>query len=577
MERQSESGRKRSHNFNNFKINMNKKLLIFGLTLLSMITACKEANQETITVATEVPFYWENASIYFLLTDRFNNADTSNDVNFDRTLETAPLRGFKGGDIKGITEKITSGYFNDLGVNAIWFTPVVEQIHGGTDEGTGFTYGFHGYWAKDWTALDPNFGTMEDLANLVKVAHDNGIRILMDAVINHTGPVTEQDPQWPDNWVRTSPKCEFNSYETAVHCALVENLPDILTESNHDVSLPESLVAKWKSEGRYEQEIKELDAFFERTGYPRAPRFYIIKWLSDYVREFGIDGYRADTVRHIEEDVWTEFKEECEIAFNTWKQQNASQVLDNNDFYMVGEVYDYDIISSGKYFDFGDVKVNYYDHGFNSMINFEFKKSANEDYEKMFSTYSSILNDDTTGFQVLNYLTSHDDGSPFDKTREKTYETASKLLLSPGTAQIYYGDESARTLIVEGTQGDATLRSFMNWKDIESDAETKALLTHWQKLGIFRSNHPSIGKGKHQMISEAPYIFQRTFSKDNFNDAVVIGLDLEKGIKVISVGEVFEDGTELTDAYSNASSKVKNGSVSFDTPFSIVLLEKRSQ
>jgi len=506
MERQSESGRKRSHNFNNFKINMNKKLLIFGLTLLSMITACKEANQETVTVATEVPFYWENASIYFLLTDRFNNADTSNDVNFDRTLETAPLRGFKGGDIKGITEKITSGYFNDLGVNAIWFTPVVEQIHGGTDEGTGFTYGFHGYWAKDWTALDPNFGTMEDLANLVKVAHDNGIRILMDAVINHTGPVTEQDPQWPDNWVRTSPKCEFNSYETAVHCALVENLPDILTESNHDVSLPESLVAKWKSEGRYEQEMKELDAFFERTGYPRAPRFYIIKWLSDYVREFGIDGYRADTVRHIEEDVWTEFKEECEIAFNTWKQQNASQVLDNNDFYMVGEVYDYDIISSGKYFDFGDVKVNYYDHGFNSMINFEFKKSANE-----------------------------------------------------------------------GTQGDATLRSFMNWKDIESDAETKALLTHWQKLGIFRSNHPSIGKGKHQMISEAPYIFQRTFSKDNFNDAVVIGLDLEKGIKVISVGEVFEDGTELTDAYSNASSKVKNGSVSFETPFSVVLLEKRSQ
>ena len=577
MERQSESGRKRSHNFNNFKINMNKKLLIFGLTLLSMITACKEANQETVTVATEVPFYWENASIYFLLTDRFNNADTSNDVNFDRTLETAPLRGFKGGDIKGITEKITSGYFNDLGVNAIWFTPVVEQIHGGTDEGTGFTYGFHGYWAKDWTALDPNFGTMEDLANLVKVAHDNGIRILMDAVINHTGPVTEQDPQWPDNWVRTSPKCEFNSYETAVHCALVENLPDILTESNHDVSLPESLVAKWKSEGRYEQEMKELDAFFERTGYPRAPRFYIIKWLTDYVREFGIDGYRADTVRHIEEDVWTEFKEECEIAFNTWKQQNASQVLDNNDFYMVGEVYDYDIISSGKYFDFGDVKVNYYDHGFNSMINFEFKKSANEDYEKMFSTYSSILNDDTTGFQVLNYLTSHDDGSPFDKTREKTYETASKLLLSPGTAQIYYGDESARTLIVEGTQGDATLRSFMNWKDIESDAETKALLTHWQKLGIFRSNHPSIGKGKHQMISEAPYIFQRTFSKDNFNDAVVIGLDLEKGIKNITVGEVFEDGTELTDAYSNASSKVKNGSVSFDTPFSIVLLEKRSQ
>ena len=554
---------------------MNKNLLIFGLTLLLMITACKESNQEIVTAAPEVPFYWENASIYFLLTDRFNNADTSNDVNFNRSLETAPLRGFKGGDIKGITEKIKSGYFGDLGINAIWFTPVVEQIHGGTDEGTGFTYGFHGYWAKDWTTLDPNFGTLNDLEELVKIAHENNIRIVMDAVINHTGPVTEQDPQWPDNWVRTSPKCEYNSYDTAVPCTLVENLPDILTESNETVDLPSELIEKWKKEGRYEQEMKELDAFFERTGYPRAPRFYIIKWLSDFVRDYGIDGFRADTVRHIEEEVWSEFKRECDIAFANWKEQNASQVLDDNDFYMVGEVYDYDIISSGKSFDFGDVKVNYYDHGFDSMINFEFKKSANEGYEKIFSTYSDTLNNANKGFQVLNYLTSHDDGSPFDKERNKPYETATKLLLSPGTAQVYYGDESARILIVEGTQGDATLRSFMNWEDIKSDPKTKDILTHWQKLGVFRSNHPSIGAGQHKMISETPYVFQRKFNQNEFNDAVVIGLDLETGVKSINVGDIFEDGAEIKDAYSNTSVKVKNGSVSLDTPFSIVLLESK--
>ena len=554
---------------------MNKNLLIFGLTLLLMITACKESNQEIVTAAPEVPFYWENASIYFLLTDRFNNADTSNDVNFNRSLETAPLRGFKGGDIKGITEKIKSGYFGDLGINAIWFTPVVEQIHGGTDEGTGFTYGFHGYWAKDWTTLDPNFGTLNDLEELVKIAHENNIRIVMDAVINHTGPVTEQDPQWPDNWVRTSPKCEYNSYDTAVPCTLVENLPDILTESNETVDLPSELIEKWKKEGRYEQEMKELDAFFERTGYPRAPRFYIIKWLSDFVRDYGIDGFRADTVRHIEEEVWSEFKRECDIAFANWKEQNASQVLDDNDFYMVGEVYDYDIISSGKSFDFGDVKVNYYDHGFDSMINFEFKKSANEGYEKIFSTYSDTLNNANKGFQVLNYLTSHDDGSPFDKERNKPYETATKLLLSPGTAQVYYGDESARILIVEGTQGDATLRSFMNWEDIKSDPKTKDILTHWQKLGVFRSNHPSIGAGQHKMISETPYVFQRKFNQNEFNDAVVIGLDLETGVKSINVGDIFEDGAEIKHAYSNTSVKVKNGSVSLDTPFSIVLLESK--
>ena len=558
---------------------MHKNLLITGLTFLLLLGACKESKQDAISdiiSSPEIPFYWENASIYFLLTDRFNNADTSNDLNYNRSLETAPLRGFKGGDIKGITEKIKSGYFSDLGINAIWFTPVVEQIHGGTDEGTGFTYGFHGYWAKDWTALDPNFGTLDDLEELVKIAHENKIRIVMDAVINHTGPVTDQDPQWPDNWVRTSPKCEYNSYETAVPCTLVENLPDILTESNETVELPSDLIEKWKSEGRYEQEMKELDAFFERTGYPRAPRFYIIKWLSDFVRDYGIDGFRADTVRHIEEGVWLEFKKECEIAFANWKDQNATQVLDDNNFYMVGEVYDYDIISTGKSFDFGDVKVNYYDHGFDSMINFEFKKSANEGYEKIFSTYSDTLNNNTKGFQVLNYLTSHDDGSPFDKERKKPYETATKLLLSPGTAQVFYGDESARVLIVEGTQGDATLRSFMNWEDIESKPETKALLSHWQKLGVFRRNHPSIGAGQHKMISEAPYIFQRNFQENEFSDAVVIGLDLAPGVKSIVIGDLFEDGTELHDAYSNTSAIVKNGSVILDTTFSIVLLEVKN-
>jgi len=560
---------------------MTKRLIIIAIVLLGFLSCTKQRNKQDISdtkdLYADTPFVWENANLYFLLTDRFNNGDPSNDINFDRTLPTAPLRGFEGGDIKGITQKIKDGYFQDLGINAIWFTPVVEQIHGGTDEGTGFTYGFHGYWTKDWTALDPNFGTMADLAELVSLAHSEGIRIVMDAVINHTGPVTKKDPVWPNDWVRTSPKCEFDSYETAVKCALVENLPDILTESNENISLPEELVAKWKAEGRYEQELAELDAFFERTGYPRAPRFYIIKWLSDFVRDFGIDGFRADTVRHIEEEVWAEFKAECEQAFSVWKQNNPDKILDNNAFYMVGEVYDYEIISSGKYFDFGDVKVNYYDHGFDSMINFQFKKSANDDYEKLFSTYSKVLNDTINGFQVLNYVTSHDDSNPFDKERKRTFESATKLLLTAGTAQIYYGDESARNLIVEGTQGDATLRSKMNWGDIQSNDSTKAILNHWQKLGKFRKNHPSVGAGTHKMISESPYVFKRTYDKEGYSDEIIIGLDLEKGVKSITVGNTFPNDIELRDAYSGAKAMVHKGSVNLDTPFTIVLLERTTK
>ena len=153
-------------------------------------------------------------------------------------------------------------------------------------------------------------------------------------------------------------------------------------------------------------------------------------------------------------------------------------------------------------------------------------------------------------------------------------ETATKLLLSPGTSQIYYGDESARNLIVEGTQGDATLRSFMNWDDIEKNPETQELLLHWQKLGQFRRDHLSVGAGSHKMISESPYLFSRTYSNAGVSDQVLIGLDLEKGPKNLNIGEVFEEGAELRDAYSDTRVTVSGGKVEMDTPFSIVLLEK---
>ncbi len=539
------------------------------------LNSCGIQKNKTSKTKEETPFIWEAANLYFLLTDRFNNGDFSNDINFNRTAKTAKLRGFKGGDIKGITQKIKAGYFTNLGINAIWLTPIVEQIHGGTDEGTGLSYGFHGYWTRDWTALDPNFGTKEDLHELVAVAHKNGIRIVLDAVINHTGPVTDKDPVWPEDWVRTHPKCNYKTYDATITCTLVDNLPDIKTEVNQSINLPAQLIEKWKTEGRYEQEVVELNDFFNRTGYPKAPRFYIIKWLTDYITEFGIDGYRCDTVKHTEEYVWQEFKAECDYAFAAWKKNNPDKILDDNNFYLVGEIYNYGI-NTGQYYDFGDKKVNYFNNAFQSLINFQFKwNAAQQDYEKLFSSYSNYLTTDLKGFGTLNYLTSHDDGKPYDASREKPFDTATKLLLAPGTSQVYYGDESARPLIIEGTEGDATLRSFMNWDAIKNDVKTKNILLHWQKLGRFRADHPAIGAGIHQMINQEPYVFYRRFSKDNYNDLVLVGLGLPKGKKILDVSEVFKNNEVLRDAYSNKKAKVKNGKVLIDSEFSIVLLEKK--
>lgn len=560
---------------------MKKGLLLAALLLFFL--SCKENKNEKVKEAgpttvlpqkreLKSPFFWNAANIYFLLTDRFNNGDTLNDISLNRTKETAVLRGFMGGDIQGITQKINDGYFTDLGINAIWFSPVVEQIHDNVDEGTGNTYGYHGYWAKDWTALDPNFGTKKELEILVKTAHENGIRILMDIVLNHTGPVTDLDPVWPKEWVRTGPICEYTNYETTTNCTLVRNLPDIITESDEAVELPDALLAKWKEEGRLSNELDELQVFFERTKYPRAPRFYIIKWLTDYVNDLGIDGFRVDTAKHTDEKTWKELYSEASYAFNTWKRKHPEEVLDDNPFFMVGEVYGYKI-SSGREYDFGDKKVDYFDNGFHSLINFELKDDANQDYETIFSKYNDLLFTELEGKSVVNYLTSHDDIDSFDKERKNPYHAANVLLLTPGASQIYYGDESARNLTIEGAQGDATLRSFMNWGELDSIPLNQKILGYWQKLGQFRNEHPAIGAGKHQRLSKSPYVFGRTYLNGEFKDKVVVGLKLPKGKKYLWVKGFFGDGTKLHDAFSETEVTVENGKVFLENDLDIALLE----
>lgn len=559
---------------------MRTRFLLLALSFFGACTSSKKTALPVATVRQGVPFTWENANIYFLLTDRFYNGDTKNDVNFGRTDKAAPLRGFMGGDIKGITHKIEEGYFDRLGINALWFTPVVEQIHASTDEGTGVTYGFHGYWTKDWTRLDPNFGTEEDLRKMVEAAHRRGIRVIMDVVLNHTGPATAADPAWPAEWVRQSPACDYKNYVNTTACTLVKNLPDIRTESQQEVDLPPALVQKWKAEGRYEREAAELNAFFARTGYPRAPRFYIIKWLCDLIRKYGVDGFRCDTAKHLEESAWAELRREADVAFAEWKAAHPDKVLDSNGFYMVGEVYFYNI-NSGQLYDFGDTKRDYYANGFNALINFGLKGDAQGHYEGVFSKYSHLLHTILTKRTVLNYMTSHDDGGPFDMKREKPLETGTKLLLCPGGAQIYYGDETARPLIIPGTQGDATLRSFMNWDELNANAvrngyRIQDILSYWQKLGTFRRDHPSVGAGKHQMLTPPPYYtFQRAYDNGKgFSDKVVVGLDLPTGNKEISVAGVFENGTSLKDYYSGQQVQVQDGKVSVQSGYGIILLGK---
>ena len=115
----------------------------------------------------------------------------------------------------------------------------------------------------------------------------------------------------------------------------------------------------------------------------------------------------------------------------------------------------------------------------------------------------------------------------------------------------------------------------MNWEDVNNSAETRRLLQHYQKLGQFRGRHPAVGAGSHRMISESPYIFGRSYTKGTYTDHVVIGLGLPAGKKNLTVGTGFKDGVVLRDYYSMQEAKVKDGRITIDSPYDIVLLEKR--
>jgi alpha-amylase len=556
----------------------------FSALAVSLMLAFGSASAATpdLTPAKGKPFTWENATVYFLLTDRFNNGNPANDHAYGRKDDAATARGFMGGDLAGVTQKIKEGYFDDLGVDAIWITPPVEQIHGSTDEGTGKSYGFHGYWARDFTSIDANLGTENDLHELVDAAHARGIRVLLDVVMNHTGPVTAEDAVWPAGWVRTSPACNFKDFKGTVECTLVKNLPDFRTDSNEKVDVPPALAAKWKKEGRYERETAELNDFFKHTGYPRAPRYYLMKWHADWVRKYGFDGFRADTVKHTEPGVWKDLKKVASQAYEDWKKANPSKRIPGDvPFFMTAETFGYSI-GAGRQFTYdGGTRADYYANGFDSMINFSMARDAREGYEQLFSSYSAALHGPLQGYSVLNYLDSHDDGNPFDAMRQHPLESANKLLLAPGQAQIYYGDETARLLKIEGAEGDANLRSFMNWDQLKNNSKiglfgVADVRDHWARLGRFRHAHPAVGAGVHQMLAASPYTFKRTYAKDGVTDRVVVALDLPQDRAVaIPVAGVFSDGQTVRDWYTGKSAVVAGGKVQFElrAPVALIALD----
>ncbi|AZZ44860.1 alpha-amylase [Pseudomonadaceae bacterium SI-3] len=484
---------------------------------------------------------WRNATVYFALTDRFANGDPNNDRSYGREPDGAQEIGtFHGGDLKGLTSKLD--YLAKLGVDALWISAPYEQIHGwvgGGDKGDFRHYAYHGYYALDYTQLDANMGTEADLRELIREAHARGIRVLFDVVLNHAGYSTLADMQQfgfgglrdgmaqylPERWTAWQPEPyeHLHAYHNLVdydHPAwsrwwgkdwvragiadypvppsvLVDPLkgslaflPDFRTESETPVRLPEFL--------RHKQPTRAV----ERDGY--RVRDYLNEWLTTWVREFGVDGFRADTVMHVEPTAWAQLRQQADQARRDWSEANPDDPLAGEPFWMVGEVFGH-----------GPEISDYQSNGFDALINFAFQQEvagAASDClvraDKSYGHYASLLADNP-GHNFMSYASSHDTSlfsAQHDLERQRGL--ASALLLSPGAVQIYYGDESARAFGPTGSDPYQGTRSDMNWSE-HTKPEIAALIDHWQRIGQFRARHPAIGAGRHQQLSDQPYAFSR--------------------------------------------------------------------
>lgn len=550
-----------------------------SLLLSALILCCANA----LWANKPYTFSWRNASVYFVITDRFCNGDTSNDVNYGRITdygsEQLNAATFHGGDFAGMLKKAREGYFTNLGVDVVWMTDVYEQIHGwmsGSGAINDFPhYGYHGYYPLDYTQIDKNYGTVEEFRALVDCLHSQGIRVMLGANLNDPGYPTLLDATqygfaetglteaqaamhikewsydtfyadrlswkgWYDRgWVRMPDEGWDESHPLQ---ATLFGLPDFKDESDAPVKIPDFLKKKWKSEGKSNDNRVNPSARKLRTDRNWSPAQYLIAWIASWVEEFGIDGFRCDIVENVHLYRWKELHEACNAALKTWRKNHPSETASQwtDDFYMTG---DFDHASI-------DYKPEYADAGFSSMVNFYFPKHGDLDnIVYTWQTYSDSIaaHPDWHPFNYLN------NSYHRDTDMTNMVNCATTLLLSPGVAQIFYGDETLRPLSDArfNVDSDQAFRSDMNWNYTDT-----TVMAHFKRLGAIRHTHPAVIAGKQTTIDV------HTCARVGEDETVIIRVRPEE-CNAIPVAPYFADGETVIDLYTGFQSIVTNGTVRF--------------
>lgn len=478
-----------------------------GIKTLPITVTDQYGNKFSTTVDVEITdrvkknendFDWDEAVVYFMMTDRFFDGNESNNTASGTDTYGDNPGLYHGGDFAGVTAKLD--YLQDLGVNTIWLTPIVKNIAGVTvtDEGSEdvpYNAAYHGYWASDFTKLNPTMGTTEEFKTMISEAHKRGMRIMVDIVVNHAGYGTES------------------------------TFADML----RDKSVSEGDIKSWQS---------GLPDFATENADVRAK---LVEWQTSWMRNYGVDYFRVDTVKHVDSTTWAALK-------NSTTEVNPS-------FKMIGEYYGAGYASNGSTLGSGQMDADL-DFDFNDQAT-SFVSGNISSVEKFLSARNSALNN---AYMTGQFLSSHDeDGFKASLMNGKQYTedeatsaalvAATLQLTAKGIPVIYYGEEV-------GLSGLNNYPYQTNRYDMDFSKATKDNVTyqHYKNLLSIRNAYTDVfARGSRTVVASSDEEGYDVVSRSYGGTTLYVGMNIKDTAKEVKVPVSLAAGTEVKDLYSGAT------------------------